>query len=379
MPEDISPQWQKGLSHHPENKKNEYKTFRIEMVNFYSDFKDFGEKTETMFIRLDSKIEENRRFTYPVFIPSNPVNYRSCILLLHGLNERNWDKYLGWAEYLAVHTGKPVILFPIAFHMNRSPASWRNPRMMRLLMEQRKKEAGNSPSLSFANAAISKRLSEEPYRFYCAGKQTIMDIIKLARQIRKGAHSLFKKGTVIDIFGYSIGSFLAEIMLMANPGKLFSDSRLFIFCGGAIFRHMYGESRYIMDRAAYENLLNYYCNVWPRSGSRGIAASDPAAGSLQHAFTSMISPDINSVERENFFKNMKGRISGISLRKDKVMPYSGVEACMGSKLAEEYIDIMDFPFEYSHETPFPAKGQASEYTIRSSFFSVFSKCAAFFK
>ena len=41
----------------------------------------------------------------------------------------------------------------------------------------------------------------------------------------------------------------------------------------------------------------------------------------------MISPDIYQEEREHFFDSWKRRISGISLLKDKVMPFSGVEAC----------------------------------------------------
>ena len=62
---------------------------------------------EELFCR-DAGIEENRRFTYPVFIPRERRDDRRAILLLHGLNERNWDKYLVWAEYLALNTGKPV-------------------------------------------------------------------------------------------------------------------------------------------------------------------------------------------------------------------------------------------------------------------------------
>jgi hypothetical protein len=371
-------EWKTGVSHRLPDPEFDHKLYRIDMYGFHSDITGGSGNDNRLFIKQDLNIKENQHFTYPVFIPFNTNKSHSCILLLHGLNERSWDKYIDWAKFLAINTGKPVILFPIAFHINRSPASWGNPRIMRILMEKRKKEAGNTASLSFANAALSNRLTEEPYRFYNAGKQTIMDIVKLARQIRKGAHSLFRKGTKMDIFGYSIGSFLAEIMLMANPEKLFSESRLFIFCGGAIFRHMYGESRYIMDRAAYEELLYYYCNVWLNPGLKKLIASNSATENLQHAFTSMISPDINPIEREYFFQSAKNRISGISLRKDKVMPFSSVEACMGSKLAVECFDVMDFPFEYSHETPFP-KGKADQNTLRSSFYNVFSKCAAFLK
>jgi|GEM_PF-113810 len=350
---------------------------RVEMFGFESDISGFSEKGEKSFLKQDYNIRENLSFLYPVYVPSEIKKLHSCILLLHGLNERNWDKYTDWAEYLCVHTGKPVILFPIAFHINRAPSAWGNPRSMAPLMEKRKKEAGNPGSLSFANAALSSRLTEEPYRFYSSGRQTISDVTGLARQIRDGKHPLFQKGTTIDIFGYSIGSFLAEIMLMVNPEKLFSDSKLFIFCGGAIFRYMYGESKYIMDRLAYERLLHYYCDEWLVPMTRNQAKKKPGLDKLQEAFTSMITPEVNREDRESFFSKWKNRIAGISLTKDKVMPYSAVEACMGSRLAGECFEVMDFPYEYSHEAPFPANGKVDKSTLRSSFLSVFSKCAAF--
>ena len=352
-------------------------SYRVEMYGFESDASEFINKEEKSYLKQDYLIRENRSFLYPVYVPSEIKNLRSCIILLHGLNERNWDKYKDWAKYLCVHTGKPVILFPIAFHINRAPSAWGNPRSMALVMEKRKKEAGNPGSLSFANAALSNRLTEEPYRFYSSGRQTIDDVTNLARQIRDGKHPLFPNGTTIDIFGYSIGSFLAEIMLMVNPQKLFSDSNLFIFCGGAIFRYMYGESKYIMDRLAYERLLQYYCDDWIVPITRTQSRKKTGLDKLQEAFTSMITPEVHREHRESFFSKWKNRIAGISLIKDKVMPYSAVEACMGSRLAGECFEVMDFPYEYSHESPFPSNGKVDENTLRNSFLKVFSKSAVF--
>ena len=65
----------------------------------------------------DRFIRENTDFKYTVFAPKSNEKFSNAILLLHGLNERSWEKYLPWAEYLCKETGKPVILFPIAFHM----------------------------------------------------------------------------------------------------------------------------------------------------------------------------------------------------------------------------------------------------------------------
>lgn len=351
--------------------------FRIEKFEFCSSFEPEPGIPEDMYLLQDRKITENTRFSYRVFVPQKRKNRLSCILLLHGLNERSWDKYLGWAQYLAVKTGKPVILFPLAYHINRAPAEWSNPRHMAPLMEKRKKEAGSQGSLSFANTALSYRLTEKPYRFYNSGRQSITDITELALQIKSGRHPLFDEGTTIDIFGYSIGSFLAEIMLMANPGNLFSSSKLFIFCGGAIFRHMYGESKYIMDRMAYEKLLHFYCDEWFHVSDSRVPEAVAGDDGLKMAFNAMISPDFFSRERESFFSKWKNRLAGVSLRKDKVMPFYGVEACMGSKLAAECFEELDFPFEYSHEAPFPGNGKADKKSLRTSFLQVFNRCAAF--
>ncbi len=85
----------------------------------------------------DLEIPENKSFSYPVFTPAN-LKSDKVILLLHGLNERSWIKYLVWAYYLAQYTDSYVILFPISFHINRSPSSWKDPRaMVNLLKEQK--------------------------------------------------------------------------------------------------------------------------------------------------------------------------------------------------------------------------------------------------
>jgi hypothetical protein len=325
----------------------------------------------------DQKIAENERFNYQVFVPMGKTKSNSAILLLHGLNERNWDKYLIWAEYLAMQTGKPVILFPIAFHINRAPSCWCDPRSMKVVMEKRQHETGDHRSLSFVNAALSERLSEEPSRFYSSGRQTINDLTKLASEIKTGRHPLFAPDTTADIFAYSIGSFLSEILLMANPLNLFTHSRLFVFCGGSIFSHMFGESRCIMDKTAYDRLFHYYCHEWASILKRTLDSGRLLQDEILAAFNTMINPDTYRENRERFFNSCRDRISGISLLKDKVMPWSGVEACMGSKLAGQCFELVDFPYEYTHEFPFPVNGRIPDNSLNHSFSKVFHKAAAF--
>ena len=101
----------------------------------------------------DESILENKRFYYPVFVPTKGQR-KKCIILLHGLNERSWEKYGCWAEELARLTGKPVLLFPLAFHMNRSPNDWYNPRVMRLYVKQRKDKYNETENLPVENFAL---------------------------------------------------------------------------------------------------------------------------------------------------------------------------------------------------------------------------------
>jgi hypothetical protein len=322
---------------------------------------------------LDGSISENLQFSYPVFIPRGRKRMNEAVVLLHGLNERNWDKYLCWAEFLALHTHKPVILFPIAYHMNRSPNLWSDPRSMSLLVNKRQEMVGSSRTLCFANVALSERLSEDPVRFYTSGRQTVEDLNKLARSLNEGNHPLFEKDTKLDFFAYSIGAFLAEILIMANPQKLFEKSKLFIFCGGSIFKSMSGESRFIMDKTAYDILMDFYQENWIAKNNSDFISTDPA----KLAFNAMISPDFERDTREHFFKKMGNRISGISLKKDKVMPYMGVEECMGSNNASKHFKLLDFPYEYSHESPFPTNDKIEDKVLNMCFNQVFSKAVRF--
>ena len=83
---------------------------------------------------------ENIKFRYHLFRPKGDNKVNHVILLFHGFNEKYWTKYLTWAKTLVEETGKAVLLFPIAFHMNRAPLSWSDSRQMFAISQQRKKD-----------------------------------------------------------------------------------------------------------------------------------------------------------------------------------------------------------------------------------------------
>jgi len=327
--------------------------------------------------KYDTQIAENKSFSYPIFSPRNKESDK-VILLLHGLNERSWVKYLPWAYYLAQSTDSYVILFPISFHINRSPSSWKDPRAMVHFMKDRNSSFGEISMSSFANIAISNRLTEDPMRFFKSGYQTTSDIVKLLSGIRNGEHEIIPKTNKFNIFAYSIGAFLAEIILMGNPGNLFSESKLFIFCGGSVFSNMQGSSKLIMDSYAFNKVYNFYLNDFEET----LTGKSPLVDFLQSnqigmAFRAMIDLGRLKIFRENILKNLRGQIHSISLLKDSVIPSKGVVSTLGNSDMTDIVDIWDFPYTYTHENPFPIFDSSHSKNVDYWFERVFSEATLF--
>jgi hypothetical protein len=345
---------------------------KIHNIRFESDggFTGFSNKIDTM-------IAENRYFSYPVFSPANSKS-KKVILLLHGLNERSWVKYLVWAYYLAMNTDSYVILFPISFHINRSPDSWKDPRVMINSMKERKSIFSDLSMSSFANVALSNRLTEDPMRFFNSGFQTTCDLTKLLLSVRNGAHQVIPRSSNFNIFAYSIGAFLAEIMMMGNPENLFSESKLFIFCGGSVFSNMQGSSKLIMDSRAFDRVYSYYLNDFEKS----ISGKSPLVVFLRSsqigmAFRSMIDLGRLKTFRENLLKKLHDQIHSITLLNDSVIPAAGVVATLGMLNKKDSVEVWDFPYTYSHENPFPIFDFPLSRKVDVCFENVFSEAKTF--
>lgn len=325
----------------------------------------------------DRLIAENTIFSYPVFSPGNTASDK-VILLLHGLNERNWHKYLTWAANLADLTDSYVILFPISFHINRSPQQWQDPREMVPLLRIRNSSIGEIGLSSFANLALSNRLTEDPFRFFKSGYQTVEDIVRLASEIRNGDHPVVPKTCNINIFAYSIGAFLAEIIMMGNPENLFSSGKLFIFCGGSVFSNMQGASRFIMDSRAFDRVYNYYLNDFETTITGKSPVSDFLhSNAVGMAFRSMIDLGRFRKFRENALKKLQEQIRTITLLKDLVIPSCGVVATMGKFQVRESLRVLDFPFSYTHENPFPVLDSPLSRRVDYWFEKIFAEAALF--
>ncbi len=343
----------------------------------------------------DAGIEENIKFTYSILEPHKKLKekkskdkkktkYKSkgAIILLHGLNEKDWCKYLPWAYKLMELTGKMIILFPLAFHMNRTPELWSDPRYMKKVNRERKKFYPKIANSSFANCALSSRLQFNPQRFLWSGLQTYFDIIQLIRQIRQGTHPLIPKKHTIDIFAYSVGSFLANILLMTNPYNYLQDSRLFHFCGGPTLNRMSAASRYILDSEANIAVYSYFIEHLELELEKDKR--------LHHYFSklhpegsyfrSMLDFHKLQTYRENRFKELSKQIAAVALKQDVVVPPPEVQNTLqgAERKIPIKVKVMDFDYKYDHVIPFPNQEKIAD-TVDKEFNRVFKIAARHLK
>lgn len=329
----------------------------------------------------DCGIRCNVQFRYSLFKPRAAQKARSVILMLNGLNEKRWDKYLPWALALAERTGKAVLLFPIAFHMNRTPVEWSTTRTMSAVASERQRRYPAIAHSSFANAAISTRLQSAPQRFFWSGLQTYLDLVQLVHEIRRGDHERIAPDASIDIFAYSIGTFLWELVLMTDPDGLFTHSRLFMFCGGPTLDRMYPGSRYIMDSEAvialHSFLIEHLDNEFRRH--RRLAHYFTDHHEVWDYFRAMLSNPKMKQLREERFRALSARIQALVLKQDDVIPPVEVINTLQGDFRDIPITVhlKDFPYSYTHVAPFPhAKGEAASQVDRC-FADVFDIAASF--
>ncbi|MFC2107662.1 DUF6051 family protein [Bacteroidota bacterium] len=326
----------------------------------------------------DREIPENRKFEYPLIRSNSKQKESDLIIMLHGLNEKSWDKYWTWAKELSEKTNKAVLLFPLSFHMDRVPGLWADPRKMTTLMEFRKKKFPESSAMSFVNAALSERLSNMPERFVLSGYQSILDLVELVKSIKAGSHIDFKKDTHIDLFGYSIGAFLSQVLLITNPENLFSDSKFMLFGGGSVFSEINGTSRLIMDQQAFENLHYFYLHekLWTSNSSNSfqeLMSTDVYGNS----FRAMLSPKTMRKLRERSFEDFHDRIKVISLKKDQVFPFKKIVSAFKKNMSST-VELFDTPFHYTHENPFPVSTKACVANVTDELFEkVFFRASKF--
>lgn len=331
--------------------------------------------------KTDAEIEENIEFRYHVIRTKSSAKSKDMIFMFHGFNEKYWDKYLPWAYHLAKYTGKAIVLFPIAFHMNRAPAMWSNTRAMYAVSQKRKERHPEIICSSLSNVAISSRLNNKPQRFVWSGFQTYYDVIDLVEAIKSDAHPVIASSAGIDFVSYSIGTFLGEILMLTNYKGYFSESRYATFCGGAVFNRLAPVSKFILDSEAnvalYSFVVEHLESHIKRDKMMGEFFTTKDVGKV---FAMMLNYNTHLQQREEGFKRMSDRFYAIVLKQDKIIPFYEVQNTLqgASRDIPIRVDILDYPYRYIHEDPFPSLEKIIE-EVDVAFNETFDKIGEFLK
>lgn len=328
--------------------------------------------TESFLENSSEAMEFDRKFIFPLY--SNKHKHDMLIILFHGLNESSWDKYHTWAKRLVELTGQAVLMFPISHHINRRPLKWSDSRTMNSLAKERKSKF-NSREYSFVNAAISTRLQFNPELFFLSGLRTFNDVQNLISSIRNGGFEEINKDCRISLFGYSIGAFLIEVLIMARE-DLFADSGIVLFCGGPTMDLMFPASKYIYDSAAEEIMTAYYPknfedNIKSDKILQRYFSENESDGMV---FRSLLNKHRFAELRAKKLKKFENQILAIPLTSDEVMPPKSVSETLNTEGLKVRIKEMHFPFDYNHISPFPLNEKIKE-EVNECFENVFSEAS----
>ena len=327
----------------------------------------------------DADVKDNMSFRYHVFSPVGTKKAKKIVFLFHGFNEKYWHKYLPWAKHIVDETGKTVVLFPIAFHMNRAPQEWSNTRLMYEVSNRRKELFPDIIHSTLSNAAISTRMHTKPQRFVWSGMQSYSDVIQLMDEYKSGQHPFIAPDAQVDLFAYSIGAFLAEILIMTNHKDYFDKSKLVMFCGGTVFNRLSPVSKLILDSQANVALYSYIIehlesHLRMDEKLRHYLCERPEGIS----FRSMLNYGVMSDLREERLRVICDRVMAVALKQDTVVPPYEVANTLQGKYRDipVRVDTLDFPYPYKHEDPFPALEKISD-DVDTGFRRVFDPIGKF--
>ncbi|MDR0354136.1 MAG: DUF6051 family protein [Deltaproteobacteria bacterium] len=343
-----------------------------------------GTDLSSLFALADKDILENKSFKYFLIGRDGgdlgPKSARA-VILLHGLNEKKWDKYLPMAARLASGLDAQVVLFPLAFHMNRAPELWSNTRIMGKVSKWRESLHPHLIGSSLSNAAISYRIQQNPSRFFYSGLESYQNVLELLRRIRADEHPFIAADAQIDFFTYSIGSFLGEILFLTNQDNLFDESRLIAFCGGPVFNRLAAVSKFIIDSEAEVALYSFLIeHLESRSRSDELLRTllnRPGVGSN---FKAMLNYRLDREYREERFKALSNRLLALTLTKDDVVPPYEATATFQGARGDIPVKVAEFdpPYPYRHEDPFPVSQKYAS-QIDEWFDRIFAEAIAFLR
>ena len=298
----------------------------------------------------DCAIRQNISFRYPLLrgaVSRTSFRHKRLIILLHGLNERTYAKYLPWARELCRATGVPVALFPLAFHMNRVLPAWSGQQAD--ILEGRKQIADNLFAHRF-NTVISDRLEKCPERFFWGAVQSYLDLVDLVREIRSDRHPHFEPDTRIDFLGYSAGGYIGFLLLLENAEGIFSDSRAALFATCIPARDLNLASPLILDLAAETALMKLFVkNIDVRADARMRHWFDDHGEGQWFRVLSGVRTDWQRLEKR--LRELAPRLFGIANRNDDVTPLHAVLDTLQGLRRDTRVEVMELDLGL-HENPF---------------------------
>ncbi len=352
--------------------------------NFFPPNREVSPKCEIdnmKILRADSEITENNNFKIQLLKLKDQNPVKDIIFMFNGLNEKDWKKYYPWAYQLIKSTGKAVVLLPLAFHINRAPAEWSDRHLMSMLSNCRKADNPEIVCSTLINAAISTRMTNNPLHFIWSGLQSYYDVIQFIENIKLGKYMQISKDANIDFFAYSVSGLLTITLMMTNYNSYFQNSKMGLFCSGAVFNRMTPVSRFILDSNAdlqlYKHIIEYFESHLKNDTLLNHYLSDLHLEGKN--FLSLLNYNKYSQYRENRLDNFKSRVYAIALKNDNVVPYYEVINCLqgAGRDIPIKVDVMDFNFKYTHEMPFPLIGSSSN-ELDIAFNDVFDRFSKFY-
>jgi hypothetical protein len=143
---------------------------------------------------------------------------------------------------------------------------------------------------------------------------------------------------------------------------------------------MQGTSRLIMDSKAYQKLHSYYLDDFPKELKNNPQLSNFVnEGLLGESFLTMVRVDYNRDFRVRRFNELKEQMKIISLKRDTVIPSRAIHdnyKAVKNKSKEMVVEL-EFPFEYTHENPFPIIPGPMSNEVDKAFNQVFEKASEF--
>ncbi len=298
----------------------------------------------------DCDIAENLDYRYPLLRAQGAgrgERSRHLIVVLHGLNERSFTKYVPWAYQLWRSTGAAVALYPLSFHVNRVLPRWGGEIDGHLA---RRRAVPRNEDVHPFNCVISERLDAYPERFFWGGLQSYGDVLDLVREVREGRHPHVHPEARVDLLGYSIGGYLALGLLLIDEGGLFRGSRAVIFESGAALRATNMSSRFIIDHACEVSLMKLYVRFTGRLANPRLThwLRDHELGRW---FRALCGDETERPRLEARLREISPRLLAIGNTGDEVIPapamlntLQGLHRDTGVRVEELALGVHEHPF-----------------------------------